>query len=99
MPATTWSSCRRPCSVVVMGCRPAGLPESRETDISPHWVSSRVRGIGVAVITSMSAASPFCQHQPLRHAEAVLLIHHGKAEVAERHALLEQRMGADDDVD
>jgi len=36
------------------------------------------------------------QRQPLVHAEAVLLIHHREAEIAERHLLLENRMGADE---
>ena len=59
-----------------------------------------MRGIGVAVITSMSTASPFCaERQALVDAEAVLLVDDGKAEVAERDVLLEQRMRADDDVD
>ena len=59
-----------------------------------------MRGIGVAVMTRMSTASPFWpERQALVHAEAVLLVDDGKAEVAERDVLLEQRMGADDDVD
>ena len=33
------------------------------------------------------------------HAEAVLLVDHREAEVAERDVLLEQRVGAEDDVD
>ena len=33
------------------------------------------------------------------HAETMLLVDHREAEIAERDALLEQRMGADDDVD
>ncbi len=36
--------------------------------------------------------------QPLVHAEAMLLVDHGKHEVAERHLFLEQRMRADHDV-
>jgi hypothetical protein len=88
-----------------------GLLRQRLTAISPHWVSSRVRGMGVAVITSMSARRaasasrrrrrlPLAgQHEALRHAEAVLLVHHGEAEVAEADAFLEQGVGADRDVD
>ena len=37
--------------------------------------------------------------QALMHAEAVLLVDHRKAEIAEHDAVLEQGMGADDDVD
>ena len=36
--------------------------------------------------------------EPLVDAEAVLLVHHGEDKVPERHRLLEQRVGADDDV-
>jgi hypothetical protein len=41
-----------------MGRRPAGFSVSRDTSMSPKAVSTSVRGIGVAVITSMSGASP-----------------------------------------
>ncbi len=59
-----------------------------------------MRGIGVAVITSMSTRLALgAERQALVHAEAVLLVDDGKAEVAERDVLLEQRMRADDDVD
>ena len=58
-----------------------------------------MRGIGVAVITSTSGASPLArQRQPLVHAEAVLLVDHDEAEPAEGHAGLEQRMRADGDL-
>ena len=39
------------------------------------------------------------QRQPLVHAEAVLLVDDGKREVAERNLVLEQRMGADQEID
>ena len=39
------------------------------------------------------------QHHPLRHAEAVLFVHHHQREVAIGHGVLEDRMGADEDVD
>ena len=48
----------RECSVVRIGRRPAGFSVSRLTSISPHWVSSKVRGIGVAVMISTSVCSP-----------------------------------------
>ena len=78
---------------------PAGRLAGQPADsISPHCVSSSVRGIGVAVITSTSVVLALrAQHQALVDAEAVLLVDHREAEVAERHAFLEQRMGADDD--
>ena len=46
------------CSVVRIGSRPRGFSVRRDTSISPHCVSSSVRGIGVAVITSTSVFSP-----------------------------------------
>ena len=39
------------------------------------------------------------EQQALMHAETVLLVDDGQSEVMEGDALLEQRMGADDDVD
>ena len=33
------------------------------------------------------------------HAEAVLLVDHGQREIAERHVVLKQRVGADDEID
>ncbi len=33
------------------------------------------------------------------HAEAMLLVDDGKREIAERDVVLEQRMGADDEID
>ncbi len=39
------------------------------------------------------------QRQPLMHAEAMLLVDDGQGEIAERHLVLEQRMGADDEID
>ena len=39
------------------------------------------------------------EHQPLGHAEAMLLVHHHQPQVAIGHALLEDRMGADQQVD
>ena len=68
--------------------------------MSPKAVSTSVRGIGVAVITSMSGASPLAvMRQPLVDAEAVLLVDDGEHQVVEADRLLEQRMRADDDVD
>ena len=44
---------------VVTGFRPGGFSSRTETSICPYCVRLSERGIGVAVITSMSAASPF----------------------------------------
>ena len=56
--------------------------------------------MGVAVITRRSAASPFgAERQALTHAEAMLLVDDGEAEIGEGDALLKQRVGADDNVD
>ena len=58
MPSSTSGSVPSECSVVRIGSRPAGFSVSREMSISPHCVSSSVRGIGVAVMTSTSVCSP-----------------------------------------
>ena len=59
-----------------------------------------VRGIGVAVSVSTStSALQLLDALLVRHAEAVLLVDHDEAEVAERDVLLEQAVGADHDVD
>ena len=50
--------CRGSAGWCGSAARPAGFSVSRLTSISPHWVSSSVRGIGVAVITSTSVRSP-----------------------------------------
>ena len=59
-----------------------------------------MRGIGVAVSTSMSTASPLrAERQPLMDAEAVLLVDDGERQIAERNLVLEQRVGADHQID
>ena len=59
-----------------------------------------VRGIGVAVMTSTSGESPLAAEQvALLDAEAVLLVDHGDAEARELDAAVDQRVGADEDVD
>ena len=63
-----------------------------------------VRGIGVAVITStsglrLSSTALAPQQVALLDAEAVLLVDHRDAEVGELHALVDQRVRADDEVD
>ena len=69
------------------------------TAMSPKWVSTSVRGIGVAVITSRSVCLPLSrQRQALVDAEAVLLVDDGQPEIVELDAGLEQRMRADDDA-
>ena len=56
--------------------------------------------MGVAVITSTSAGRALAlQLHALMHAEAVLFVHHRKAQIAEGDVFGEQRMGADQDVD
>jgi hypothetical protein len=40
-----------------------------------------------------------CQRQPLMHAEAMLLVDDGEREIVERNFLLEQRVGADQEID
>ncbi len=59
-----------------------------------------VRGIGVAVITSTSSASPFSRQQvPLFDAEAMLLVDHGHSEARELDSAVDQRVGSHHDVD
>ena len=66
--------------------------------MSPYWASVRLRGIGVAVITRMSArAALLAEVHALADAEAVLLVDDGEAEVGEGDVLLEEGVGADDD--
>ena len=72
------------------------------TSRSPYTVIAAVRGIGVAVITSRSGhrrAGLLPQGGALLHAEAVLLVDHDDAEAVEGDALLDQRVGADGEVD
>ncbi len=100
MPSSTVGMVPSECSVVRIGRRPAGFSVRRLTSISPHWVSSRVRGIGVAVMISTSVRSPLApEGQALVDAEAVLLVDHRQRQVAVFDRVLEQRMGADDDLD
>ncbi len=90
-PGTTW---------VLIGDRPAGSSVSVETSRSPNTVIATVRGIGVAVITSMCGRpSPGLvpQRVPLLDAEPVLLVDDHQAEVSELHPVFEQGMRADDD--
>ena len=87
-------------SAVSTGWRPGGFSSSTERSMSPYCASVRLRGIGVAVITSRSAALALCAEvHALAHPEAVLLVDDGEAEVAEGDVLLEERVGADEDVD
>ena len=59
-----------------------------------------MRGIGVAVITSTSGAVALRPQQvALLDAEAVLLVDHDDAEAGELDAAVDQRVGADEDVD
>ena len=59
-----------------------------------------MRGIGVAVSTSMSTASPLRgERVALMHAEAMLLVDDREREVLERDILLEQRVRADQEID
>ena len=59
-----------------------------------------VRGIGVAVITSTSGGVPLrAQEVALLHAEAVLFVDDDNAERGERDALVDEGVGAHDNVD
>ena len=61
-------------------------------------VRARVRGMGVAVMTSRWVV-PCAQGVALEHAEAVLLVDDGEAEVVEGDAFFDQGVGADDEVE
>ena len=92
----------RPPSGCTMGVRPGGSSSSTLTSRSPYTVIAAVRGIGVAVITSTSgtvAAGLLPQRGALLDAEPVLLVDDDDAEAVELDPLLDQRVGADDDVD
>ena len=59
-----------------------------------------MRGIGVAVSTSMSDGLALAgEREALVHAEAMLLVDDREREIAERHLVLEQRVGADQQID
>ena len=99
-------ACR--AGVVAMGWRPAGFSVRRLTAISPHWVSSRVRGMGVAVITSMSerAGSASSRPSPLPASsrrwatpKRCCSSTTARPRSRKRDAFLEQGVGADGDVD
>ena len=84
---------------MTIGLRPGGSSSITLTSRSPYRVSASVRGIGVAVITSTSGVHALLhQPQPLQHAEAMLLVDDGEAQLLELDVLLEQRVRADDDV-
>ena len=63
--------------------------------------SVSVRGIGVAVITSRCGGFSALddEQQALRHAEAMLLVDHGKAQLLIGDLLLENGVSADEHVD
>ena len=59
-----------------------------------------MRGIGVAVSTRRSTGLALArERQPLMHAETMLLVDHGQRQIAKCHVVLEQSVGADDQVD
>ena len=80
-------------------CRPAGFSRKFETSMSPKYVRTNVRGIGVAVMTSISAAAPFSPRPDADGRQTMLFVDHGKPEVAEDNAFLKQGMGADHNID
>ena len=76
--------------------RPGGSSSRVDRSRSPYSVMARVRGIGVAVITSTSGRRPFCrQAGSLHDAEAVLLVDNDHAEAVELYVLVQQGVGAD----
>ena len=86
---------------VSTGVRPGGISSIRLTSISPYWVSVSVRGIGVAVITSrcggcsaLDASSSRCE-TPKRCCSSIT----ASPRLLVGDLLLEDRVGADEDVD
>ena len=84
-----------------------GLPPRRLL-VEPRHVHVAIAGEETACAGSASRSSPGArrrclslglQREPLMHAEAVLLVDDDQAEIAEGDALLEQRVGADEDID
>ena len=89
-----------PTSVVAIGVRPGGISRSSERSRSPYTSIAAVRGIGVAVMTSTSGSSPLPRRSDaLLDAEAVLLVDDRAPEPRESRVAVEQRVGADEDVD
>ena len=85
---------------VVTGWRPGGSPRITDTSMSPHSVSASVRGIGVAVITSTSGLQPFAASVPrCRTPKRCCSSITASASALELDVLLDQRVGADDQVD
>ena len=87
-------------TVVFTGVRPGGRSRITDTSSPPYSVSCSVRGIGVAVITRMSGRSPFSRSRarcttPNRCCSSTI----DEAEARERDVLLDQRVGADHEVD
>ena len=66
----------------------------------PVRLISSVRGMGVAVrVSTSTSVLSFLIDSLWLHAEALLLVDHEQTEVLELHALAEQAVGADHDVD
>jgi hypothetical protein len=66
------------------------------TSRSPYSVMARVRGMGVAVMTSTSGVTPLPYSNPaLLHPELVLLVNHHQAQILEDDPLLDQGVRAD----
>ena len=83
--------------LVTTGCRPGGRSRTAVTSRSPNCVRARLRGIGVAVITSTCGSpSPALNAARWATPELVLLIHHRHPQPREVHAFLDQGLGADD---
>ena len=85
---------------VPIASRPDGGVRRFETSRSAYRTWPSVRGIGVAVISSTCGEEPCglrLELVALSDAEAVLLVDDHEAEVGEGDALLEQRVGADDE--
>ncbi len=77
--------------------------------MSPYSTMARLRGIGVALISSICGwwlvedseslpADQALQRQALHHAEAMLLVDDAQTHARRAHLFLNQRVGADDET-
>ncbi len=79
-------------------CRLFG--EARDVHVAVDGEGEGARDGGRRHHQHMGMAVRLCLHrEPLMHAEAVLLVDHHQRQVAKADVRLEQRMGADENVD
>ncbi len=75
------------------------LPQDRDIHVAEIGEHQRPRDRGRRHHQQVDRLALGGERQPLVDAEAMLLVHHGEGEVPEDDLLLEERVGADHDVD